>query len=108
LMQEVREFAGKGGTVMGICNGFQVLLELNLLPGAMIRNKHLKFLCRHVTLRVENADTRFSRRAKKGQVLSIPIAHFDGNYYAAPETPEGDRGQRSGRPALLRREGRAE
>jgi phosphoribosylformylglycinamidine synthase len=86
LMQEVREFAGKGGTVMGICNGFQVLLELNLLPGAMIRNKHLKFLCRHVTLRVENAGTRFSRRAKKGQILNIPIAHFDGNYYAAPET----------------------
>jgi phosphoribosylformylglycinamidine synthase subunit PurQ / glutaminase len=86
LMQEVREFAGKGGTVMGICNGFQVLLELNLLPGAMIRNKHLKFLCRHVTLRVENTDTRFTRKAKKGQVLSIPIAHFDGNYYAPPET----------------------
>jgi phosphoribosylformylglycinamidine synthase subunit PurQ / glutaminase len=86
LMQEVREFAGRGGTVLGICNGFQVLLELNLLPGAMIRNKHLKFLCRHVTLRVENTGTRFSRKAKKGQVLSIPIAHFDGNYYAPPET----------------------
>ena len=86
LMQEVREFAGRGGLVLGICNGFQVLLELNLLPGAMIRNKHLKFLCRHVTLRVENAGTRFSRKAKKGQILNIPIAHFDGNYYAPPET----------------------
>ena len=86
LMQEVREFAGRSGTVLGICNGFQVLLELNLLPGAMIRNKNLKFLCRHVTLRVDNAGTRFTRKAKKGQVLSIPIAHFDGNYYAPPGT----------------------
>lgn len=86
LMQEVREFAGRGGLVLGICNGFQVLLELNLLPGAMIRNKNLKFLCRQVTLRVENAATRFSNKAKKGQILNIPIAHFDGNYYAPPET----------------------
>jgi phosphoribosylformylglycinamidine synthase I len=86
LMTEVVKFAGTGGIVLGICNGFQVLLELNLLPGAMIRNKNLKFLCRHVTLRVENAGTRFSRKAKKGQILNIPIAHFDGNYYAAPET----------------------
>jgi phosphoribosylformylglycinamidine synthase len=85
-MQEVREFAGRGGLVLGICNGFQVLLELNLLPGAMIRNKNLKFLCRHVTLRVENAATRFSNKARKGQILNIPIAHFDGNYYAPPET----------------------
>ncbi len=86
LMQEVREFAGRGGLVLGICNGFQVLLELNLLPGAMIRNKNLKFLCRQVTLRVENAATRFSNKARKGQILNIPIAHFDGNYYAPPET----------------------
>lgn len=86
LMQEVREFAGRGGLVLGICNGFQVLLELNLLPGAMIRNKNLKFLCRQVTLRVENAATRFSNKAKKGQILNIPIAHFDGNYFAPPET----------------------
>jgi phosphoribosylformylglycinamidine synthase I len=86
LMQEVREFAAKGGPVLGICNGFQVLLELGLLPGAMIRNKNLKFLCRHVTIRVENEKTRFTRKAKKGQVLRIPIAHFDGNYYAPPET----------------------
>lgn len=85
LMREVREFAGRGGLVLGICNGFQVLLELGLLPGAMLRNKHLKFLCEHVHLRVENAATRFSNRAKRGQVLRIPIAHFDGNYYAPPE-----------------------
>ena len=86
LMQEVREFAAKGGPVLGICNGFQVLLELGLLPGAMLRNKNLKFLCRHVTIRVENEKTRFTRKAKKGQVLRIPIAHFDGNFYAPPET----------------------
>jgi phosphoribosylformylglycinamidine synthase I len=86
LMREVVGFAGKGGTVLGICNGFQVLLELGLLPGAMLRNKHLKFLCRHVTIRVDNERTRFSNRAARGRVLRIPIAHFDGNYYAPPET----------------------
>ena len=86
LMREVREFAEKGGLVLGICNGFQVLLELGLLPGAMVRNKHLKFLCQHVTIRVENDRTRFSHKARRGQVLRIPIAHFDGNYFAPPET----------------------
>jgi phosphoribosylformylglycinamidine synthase I len=85
LMREVQEFAGRDGLVLGICNGFQVLLELGLLPGAMLRNKNLKFLCQHVHLRVENAGTRFSGRAKPGQVLRIPIAHFDGNYFAPPE-----------------------
>ena len=85
LMQEVGEFAAKGGTVLGICNGFQVLLELGLLPGAMLRNKNLKFLCEFVQVRVENAQTRFSHKAKPGQVLRIPIAHFDGNYFAPPE-----------------------
>jgi phosphoribosylformylglycinamidine synthase len=88
LMQEVREFAEKGGIVLGICNGFQVLLELGLLPGAMLRNKNLKFLCQFVTIRVENDRTRFTNRGKKGQTLRIPIAHFDGNYYADPETLE--------------------
>jgi phosphoribosylformylglycinamidine synthase subunit PurQ / glutaminase len=85
LMREVREFAAGGGLVLGICNGFQVLLELGLLPGAMLRNKNLKFLCEHVHLRVENAGTRFSNRARRGQVLRIPIAHFDGNYFAPPD-----------------------
>jgi phosphoribosylformylglycinamidine synthase I len=85
LMQEVREFAEKGGLVLGICNGFQVLLELGLLPGAMLRNKNLKFLCQFVHIRIENDRTRFSHKGKKGQVLKIPIAHFDGNYYAPPE-----------------------
>ncbi len=86
LMQEVRAFARRGGLVLGICNGFQILLELGLLPGAMIRNKNLKFLCRHVHIRVENARTPFTRAGRKGQVLRIPIAHFDGNYYAPPRT----------------------
>jgi len=84
LMQEVRAFARDGGRVLGICNGFQVLLELGLLPGAMLRNKDLKFLCQHVHIRVEDARTDFTRTLRKGQVLRIPIAHFDGNYYAPP------------------------
>ena len=86
LMQEVKAFARDGGRVIGICNGFQVLLELGLLPGAMLRNKNLKFLCQHVHIRVEDARTDFTRAARKGQVLRIPIAHFDGNYYAPAET----------------------
>jgi len=86
LMQEVKEFALKGGFVLGICNGFQVLLELGLLPGAMLRNKNLKFLCQFVRIRVENEKSPFSQKTRKGQVLKIPIAHFDGNYFAPPET----------------------
>jgi phosphoribosylformylglycinamidine synthase I len=85
LMQEVQEFADKDGLVLGICNGLQVLLELGLLPGAMLRNKNLKFLCQFVHIRVENDKTRFTQKGKKGQVLKIPIAHFDGNYYAPPD-----------------------
>ena len=86
LMQEIKEFAIKGGLVLGICNGFQVLLELELLPGAMLRNKNLKFLCQFVHLRVENETTPFTSRAKKGQVLRIPIAHYDGNFFSPPDT----------------------
>lgn len=86
LMQEVKEFALWGGLVLGICNGFQVLLELGLLPGAMLRNKNLKFLCQYVHLRVDNTDTPFTQTAKRGQILRIPIAHYDGNYYSSQET----------------------
>ncbi len=86
LMQEVKEFALKGGLVLGICNGFQVLLELGLLPGAMLRNKNLKFLCQYVHLRVDNEATPFTNKAKKGQVLRIPIAHYDGNFFSPPDT----------------------
>jgi phosphoribosylformylglycinamidine synthase len=86
LMQEVVEFANKGGLVLGICNGFQVLMELGLLPGAMLRNKKLKFLCQHVHIKIENNNTLFTRKGKKGQVLKIPIAHYEGNYIAPPDT----------------------
>ena len=86
IMTRVAEFAADGGPVLGICNGFQVLLEAGLLPGGMRRNRHLKFICEHVYLRVEQTDTPFTRNADIGQVLRIPIAHGDGNYYAAPET----------------------
>jgi len=86
LMQEVKDFALNGGLVLGICNGFQVLLELGLLPGAMLRNKNLKFLCQFVHLRVDNEATPFTNKAKKGQVLKIPIAHYDGNFFSPPDT----------------------
>jgi len=86
LMQEVKAFALSGGLVLGICNGFQVLLELGLLPGAMLRNKNLKFLCQYVHLRVEKKDTPFTKKAAIGQVLRIPIAHFEGNYYTDQQT----------------------
>ncbi len=86
LMLEVVEFANKGGLVLGICNGFQVLMELGLLPGAMLRNKNLKFLCQHVHIKIENNKTLFTRKGKKGQVLKIPIAHYEGNYIAPPDT----------------------
>lgn len=86
LMLEVKEFALKGGLVLGICNGFQVLMELGLLPGAMLRNKNLKFLCQYVHIRIENEKTAFTHKGKKRQILKIPIAHFDGNYYADSKT----------------------
>jgi phosphoribosylformylglycinamidine synthase I len=88
LMQEVHEFASRGGLVLGICNGFQILLELGLLPGAMLRNKNLKFLCQHIHIRIEDERTPFTNRGKKGQVLRIPIAHFDGSYYDSEEAIE--------------------
>jgi phosphoribosylformylglycinamidine synthase I len=88
LMLEVREFALKGGLVLGICNGFQVLLELGLLPGAMLRNINLKFLCQHVHIRIEDEKTPFTHTGKKGQILKIPIAHFDGNYYDSEKNIE--------------------
>lgn len=88
LMKEVKEFALRGGLVLGICNGFQVLLELGLLPGAMLRNKNLKFLCEHIHLKVENDQTPFTNRAKKDHLLRVPIAHFDGNYYASSPSIE--------------------
>jgi phosphoribosylformylglycinamidine synthase subunit PurQ / glutaminase len=78
--------AGRGGLVIGICNGFQILTEAGLLPGALIRNKGVHFICKHVDLRVENNQTRFTRKLKKGQILHIPIAHGEGNYTCNPAT----------------------
>jgi phosphoribosylformylglycinamidine synthase len=88
VMGAVTEFARSGGPVLGICNGFQILLEAGLLPGAMLRNRDLKFHCEHVNIRVEQIDTPFTSRAPRGQVLRIPVAHGEGNYYAAPEVVE--------------------
>ncbi len=85
IMQTVAQFAREGGPVLGICNGFQVLLEAGLLPGAMLRNRDLKFHCEHVHVRVEQVNTPFTARAAEGQVLQIPIAHGEGNYFAGPD-----------------------
>ena len=85
VMDAVADFARQGRPVIGICNGFQVLCEANLLPGVLRQNEHLKFHCEHVRIRVEQTDTLFTSRAAKGQVLNIPIAHGEGNYYAEPE-----------------------
>ncbi|MBN1353902.1 MAG: phosphoribosylformylglycinamidine synthase subunit PurQ [Candidatus Omnitrophica bacterium] len=81
IMNPLIRFAEKGGLVIGICNGFQILLEAGLLPGTMLRNKGLHFICRYVHVRTENAKTPFTNVCKNGQVLRIPIAHNDGNYY---------------------------
>jgi phosphoribosylformylglycinamidine synthase subunit PurQ / glutaminase len=85
IMKEVRAFAARGGPVLGICNGFQVLLEAGLLPGAMLRNRDLKFHCEHVHIRVEQTDTPFTLACSWGKVLRIPIAHGEGNYFAEPD-----------------------
>ncbi|MFY9801666.1 MAG: phosphoribosylformylglycinamidine synthase subunit PurQ [Candidatus Acidiferrales bacterium] len=84
VMKSVDRFARSGGLVLGICNGFQILLEAGLLPGAMMRNKGLRYLCRHVHIRVESTDTPFTCAARHGQVLKIPIAHNEGNYFCEP------------------------
>jgi phosphoribosylformylglycinamidine synthase I len=85
VMQEVTRFAGAGGPVLGICNGFQILLEAGLLPGAMLRNRSVKFQCEHVIVKVEQTDTPFTVACRSGQRLRIPIAHGEGNYYAEPD-----------------------
>src|SRR4029453_13827843 len=89
VMATVSDFARRGGPVLGICNGFQVLLEAGLLPGAMLRNRDLKFHCEHVWVRTEQIDTPFTERAGRGQVLKLPIAHGEGNYFAEPDVIAG-------------------
>lgn len=81
IMKSVIRFAKSGGVVIGICNGFQILLESGLLPGALMRNAHLRFACKYVYLRVENRATLFTSACPAGKTLKIPIAHSDGNYY---------------------------
>jgi len=88
IMEAVRQHAEAGKAVLGICNGFQVLLELGLLPGAMLRNKTLRFVCRHVFLKTENTKSTFTNRLAAGEVLKIPIAHGEGNYFCDEKTLE--------------------
>ncbi len=86
VMESVKKFADGGGLVLGICNGFQILLEAGLLPGAMLRNAGLRFICRHVHIRIESTETPFTSAGYRGQVLRIPIAHMEGNYFCEPAT----------------------
>lgn len=86
VMEAIKKHADRGGLVIGICNGFQILTEAGLLPGALIRNRDVHFICRHVNLRVENDKTPFTRKLKKGQILNIPIAHGEGNYQCDKKT----------------------
>jgi phosphoribosylformylglycinamidine synthase len=86
VMKAVRRFANDGGLVLGVCNGFQILVEAGLLPGALIRNRGLKFICREVRLRVETTDSPFTSAARKGQILRMPIAHGEGCYFADERT----------------------
>jgi len=88
VMKAIEDFAASGRMVIGICNGFQILLEAGLLPGAMMRNVGLKFICKFVDVRVETTSTPWTSAASKGQVLKVPIAHNEGNYQVAPEVLE--------------------
>jgi phosphoribosylformylglycinamidine synthase len=88
VMESVRKFADGGGLVLGICNGFQILCESGLLPGALTRNIGLKYVCKPVHVRVENIETPFTNACRLGEVLTIPIGHMDGNYFCDPSTLE--------------------
>ena len=103
IMDAVRTFADKGGPVLGICNGFQILLECGLLPGAMLRNRDVRFHCEFLGVRVERTDTPFTARCRVGQVLHLPIAHGEGNYYAPTDTLETLEAQRAGDLPVRRR-----
>src|SRR5438270_9490994 len=86
VMQAVKKFAADGGPVLGVCNGFQILVEAGLLPGALLRNEGMKFLCKPVQLSVETTNSAFTSEAQKGQIITIPIAHGEGNYFADQRT----------------------
>jgi phosphoribosylformylglycinamidine synthase subunit PurQ / glutaminase len=86
VMQSVKEFADKGGLVIGICNGFQILTESELLPGALMRNVTRQYICKFLNISTETTNSPFTNQMTKGQVLRIPIGHGDGNYFADPET----------------------
>ena len=86
VMSAVKGFADRGGLVLGICNGFQVLCEMGMLPGALLPNRDLRFICDHINIKVEETDTPFTSRCQLGQVLSVPIAHGGGNYYCDSST----------------------
>ena len=86
VMKSVKEFAARGGLVLGICNGFQILCEAGLLPGALMRNRDLHVRCEHVRVRVETSDTPYTNELSRGEILRIPIAHAEGNYTCDPET----------------------
>lgn len=86
VMRAVAEAAKRGVTVLGVCNGFQILVEAGMLPGALMRNTSLKFVCREVKLQVTNANTAFTRQYQANQIIRCPVAHHDGNYFAEPET----------------------
>ena len=86
VMGAVKRFAGEGGLVLGLCNGFQILVECGLLPGALIRNRGLKFICRQVELRTETSRSPFTSRIEQGRILRVPIAHGEGCYYAEDRT----------------------
>lgn len=93
VMQSVKKFAAEGGPVLGICNGFQILCESGLLPGALLRNAGLKYICKQVHLRTETTDSPFTHGLKKGEVLRIPIGHMEGNYFCDAATLERLRGE---------------
>ena len=93
VMNSVKQFAAKGNLVLGICNGFQILCEAGLLPGALIRNRDLHFICEHVKVRVESANTPFTHELKTGNILRMPIAHADGNFVCDDATLEELRGE---------------
>jgi phosphoribosylformylglycinamidine synthase I len=86
VMEAVRAHARAGGLVLGVCNGFQILCEAGLLPGVLQRNASVRFICREVCLKIERSDTPFTRGYNAGQVIRVPVAHGEGNYFAAPET----------------------